>query len=57
MPHTWEDVDALGEVMLHYNITDYKKWSAVVDGTPGLQNGDQNFWNYNTKGYLGKQYF
>ena len=54
MPHTWEDVDALGEVMLHYNITDYKKWSAVVDGTPELQNGDQNFWNYNTKEYLGK---
>ena len=54
MPHTWEDVDALGEVMLHYNITDYKIWSAVVDGTPGLQNGDQNFWNYNTKEYLGK---
>ena len=52
MPRNWEDVDALGQIMLQYNET--KIWSAVVDGTPGLQNGDQKFWNYNTKEYLGK---
>ena len=52
VPRNWEDVDALGQIMLQYNET--KIWSAVVDGTPGLQNGDQKFWNYNTKEYLGK---
>ena len=51
VPRNWEDVEALGQVMIQYNET--KIWSAVVDGTPGLQNGNQKFWNYNTKDYLG----
>ena len=51
MPRNWEDVDALGQIMLQYNET--KVWSAVVDGTLGLQNGQQKFWNFNTKEYLG----
>ena len=52
MPRNWEDVGALGQVMLHYNET--KIWAAVVDGTLGLQNGQHKWWNFNTKEYLGQ---
>ena len=54
MPRNWDDVDALGQVMLEYN--EAKVWTAIVDGTLGLQNGQHEFWNYNTKEYLGKYF-
>ena len=58
MPRNWEDVDALGQIMLQYlpSYNETKIWAAVVDGTPGLQNGQHKWWNFNTKEYLGENW-